>query len=306
MPAVLETMRGILLIFIGAASYGVLSPIVKLAYNAGYTVADVTGVQALIGLLFFWVVSWTGDFRARKEFRKEKALRPAKTVQLMLLGLPIGLTSMFYYQAVQFIPASLGILLLFQFTWIGIVAEAIANKQFPSRLKLGALALLLGGTALAAGVRWESFHLMGTIYGLLAALSYSMFIWINGRVATDVKAVPKSKWMMTGATILIFLVYFPDFLFNGKLVDGLLVYGIPLAVFGTIIPPLFFALGVPKIGVGLTSIISAVELPVAVLFSILLLSEPVGWLQWVGVVIILLGTILPNGQQYIHKKRHAC
>ncbi|TDQ33141.1 EamA family transporter [Zeaxanthinibacter enoshimensis] len=285
-------MRGILLIFIAACCYGVLSPIVKLAYGAGYTVSDVTGVQALIGMLFFWIVSLSQS--AARKRSERKPLKVKKAVKLMLLGLPIGLTSMFYYQAVEFIPASLGILLLFQFTWIGILAEAIANREFPSGIKLIALVLLLGGTALVAGVRPESFNFWGTIYGFLAAISYSAFIWINGRVATDVPAVPKSKWMMTGATLLIFAVYTPEFLWDGALTDGLLYYGVPLALFGTIIPPLFFALGVPLIGVGLTSILSAVELPVAVLFSMLLLSEPVSAWQWVGVCIILTGVLLPN------------
>jgi len=42
-------LKGILLVFFGACSFGILSTFVKLAYHDGYTLGDVTGAQA-----FFW------------------------------------------------------------------------------------------------------------------------------------------------------------------------------------------------------------------------------------------------------------
>ncbi|MNR45714.1 EamA-like transporter family protein [compost metagenome] len=75
---------------------------------------------------------------------------------------------------------------------------------------------------------------------------------------------------------------------------SLLKWGIILAVFGTVIPPLCFASGIPKAGLTLSSILSSVELPVAVTMSALVLHEEVSWIRWLGIAIILGAMILPN------------
>ena len=48
----------------------------------------------------------------------------------------MSMTGIFYAISVEELPASIAVVLLFQFTWIGVVIEAIANRTFPSREKL--------------------------------------------------------------------------------------------------------------------------------------------------------------------------
>ena len=94
--------------------------------------------------------------------------------------------------------------------------------------------------------------------------------------------------MVSGACILIFVLLQPFSLFQGETYQPLWKYGLLLAVFGTVLPPLLFAYGMPKIGVALGSILSAVELPVAVCFSYFVLHEHVSNLQFAGVILILI------------------
>jgi drug/metabolite transporter (DMT)-like permease len=75
---------------------------------------------------------------------------------------------------------------------------------------------------------------------------------------------------------------------------SLLKWGIILAVFGTVIPPICFSTGIPKAGLTLSSILSSVELPVAVMMSSLVLHEQVSFTRWLGVIIILSALIVPN------------
>ncbi|MNW65137.1 EamA-like transporter family protein [compost metagenome] len=67
-----------------------------------------------------------------------------------------------------------------------------------------------------------------------------------------------------------------------------------LGLFGAFIPPVLFAIGVPHIGGGMAGILGAAELPVAVLLSSFVLHEQVSGLQWTGVVLVLLGVMLPE------------
>jgi drug/metabolite transporter (DMT)-like permease len=52
-----------------------------------------------------------------------------------------------------------------------------------------------------------------------------------------------------------------------------LKWGVVLALFGTIIPPLLMNAGFPLTGIGLGSIVSALELPVSVTMAFVLLTR---------------------------------
>lgn len=286
-------MKGALLVFLGACSYGILSTIVKLAYSAGFNVGEVTGSQAFLGVVGLWAMV---AFKAIGQANAYKIIPAKKALRILLAGIPSGATSIFYYQCVQYLPASMAILLLFQFTWIGTLIDVLFFKKKPGKVQILSLLMLVGGTIMASGVlsgNTEALDPKGILYGMGAALSFALFMLVNGRVGNDVPSSQKSALMLTGATILIFSVFPPYFLINGSLSSGLLEYGIPLALFGTVIPPLFFAMGVPKVGLSSAAVLGAAELPVAVLCGALILHESVGPLQWLGVAIILTGIALP-------------
>jgi len=294
-------MKYSFLVFLGAASYGILSTIAKLSYAAGFSAADATSGQMVLGLLMLWVIV----FFLEKRKSTVKATK-SEAINLMLMGVPMALTSVFYYQSVQLLPASIAILLLFQFTWIGILFEAISKKEIPSIAKIVSAIFLMGGTVMASGVLStgiEGFSTKGIIYGLLASVSYALFIFFNGKTKIKVSSAKKTAWMLTGATILVVVIYPPVFIYNGAIAQGYLLYGLPLALFGAVIPPFLFAVGIPKIGVGLSSIISATELPVAVLASSIVLGEMVTSSQWTGVLVILSSMIIPNVVDSKIKKR---
>lgn len=71
-------------------------------------------------------------------------------------------------------------------------------------------------------------------------------------------------------------------------------WGIILALFGTIIPPMLMTAGFPLTGIGLGSIVSALELPVSVMMAYVLLDEQVILSQWIGIVLIILAIIIMN------------
>ena len=59
-------------------------------------------------------------------------------------------------------------------------------------------------------------------------------------------------------------------------------------------PIYFFSIAVPHVGSGLASILSAMELPVAVIASVIILSESLTVLQIVGIFVVLAGMVLPS------------
>ena len=288
-------LKGILLVFFGACSFGILSTFVKLAYHEGYTLGDVTGAQAFFGAVILWVLFFFQSRTAAYKAKEIKIVTP--WWKMVLAGTCTGFVSIFYYQCVKLVPNSVAIILLMQFIWISILLEFLIFRKKPSGIQLAAILLVLGGTVLASGMvetNISVINLTGIGFGLLAALCYAGFLMLSGRIGNEYPPLKKSALMITGACILIFIIFPPAFLINGALEGSLLKWGLIIAVFGTVIPPLFYAEGVPRIGTAVSSILSAAELPVAVMMAGFVLQEQVSYLRWVGVAVILSAMVLPN------------
>ncbi|WP_242927300.1 EamA family transporter [Pontibacter vulgaris] len=285
--------RGITLVFLGACSFGILSTFVKLAYKEGFTLGDVTGTQVLFGLIFLWVIVLLRQLLGSKS----NGASFGEKLKLAAMGTSTGLVSIFYYKCVQTVPASIAILLLMQFTWMSLVVEAIMKRKLPKLSQVATVLLVLFGTALAGRLFSGSltdFDWHGIGFGLLAAFCYTLFLTVNGSAGNNMHPTTKSALILTGACVLVLSVFPPEFLVNGALAKGLWKWGIILSLFGTVIPPLFFAYGIPRIGLGLSAILSSAELPVAVLMSSIVLQEEVWPVQWLGVAIILAAITLSN------------
>ena len=290
----MKRLQGAIAVFVGAASFGVLSTFVKKAYAAGFSLGEVTGVQALLGMLVLWII-----FGMMKVGKADFSKYPRHTAawKIMLAGVSTGVVSVIYYKCVQLVPASIAIVLLMQFIWIGALINFLFFKQKPNKKQTIGIILILIATLFATGALESSIQdisPLGVLYGLLAALAYSIFIMVNGKVGNDYPPVQKSALMVTGACIMIFAVLQPFSLLQTTVDYQIYKYGILLAVFGTVLPPFLFAFGMPKIDLALGSILSAVELPVAVMMSYFVLHENVSLLQWFGVAFILAVVVWIN------------
>lgn len=304
----MKDMKYLLSVLIGAMSYGILSTIVVLAYGEGYQLGEVVGTQLLTGCILAWLLALYTKVRETRKQRsrgitKAEAQRASLRITwkqrllLMMAGAPTVVTGLLYYQSLRYIPASLAIILLFQFTWISVLIQAVSKRQRPDKVTVLTLVLLFGGTLLAAGVLGQGaaeFNMLGITLGLLSAVSYSMFIIFSGKAVPSVHPAYRSAWMVTGGFLLLCILFPPYFLWSGLLWGQLLLFGFLLGLFGAFIPPVLFAIGVPHIGGGMAGILGAAELPVAVLLSSFVLNEHVSGLQWSGVVLVLLGVVLPE------------
>lgn len=287
-------LKYILLVFAGACSWGLLSTFVKVAYGEGYATGDISGSQALLGMLVLWAVYLLQQ-------KRTAALPAAGTAtagwKVMLAGTSLGLCQYFYYLSVKWIPASVAIIFLMQFIWMGMLLEAVFFRKRPSRMQLLSVLLILAGTVMASGFSAEkggALSLKGVLLALASAAVYAVYVTASGRIGNDLPALKKSALTLTGSTLAIFLIAMPGFLFNGALMHGLAKWSLFLAFFGTIVPPVLFSIGIPRIGVALSAILMTAELPVAVITSSIVLREPVSVLQWTGVLTMLVAMALPN------------
>lgn len=290
----------IFMVFAGACSYGMLSTFVKLAYREGYTAAGISLLQAAIGMVVLWIVVLISGKGKKINVGLTPILQRYRWLPVLLTGAAIGLTTFLYYLSVQYIDASLAVVLLMQFAWMGVLMNWLLYKQKPSRLQFLIIAMILGGTIMASGIFNTNdvvISIRGIVYALASAGLYAIYIVANGSVGQTMNTMEKSAIIMTGSAAGIFIVNVHDLILNTPFDLHILKWAAFLSLFGTIIPPVLFAKGIPKIGAGLSSLIMTVELPVAIVFAHFVLTEKTDLLQWIGIAIMVLALILLNLQK---------
>ncbi len=289
-----KVLKGSLLVGLGAASYGLLATFVKIAYQENYTLAEVTFAQFAIGITVVGILALLSLVTKNKGSVQVKR-KAASIPKLILTGISLGTTSTFYYLAIQHIPVSIGIVLLMQTVWMGVVLEMIILRKIPSAKTTMAVILILFGTVLATNMLVESSSInwIGIGWGLLAALSYTFFVFTTNRIATEMKPIQKTFWMLVGGFAFVIIFSFSSLMVKFDLTI-FMKWGLVLALFGTILPPILFSFGMPLTGLGLGTILSSIEIPVSVLMAFFLLHEVVTGLQWFGIFIIILTVVLLN------------
>ena len=285
-------LKGSLLVALGASSYGMLATFVKMAYSEGFTTAEVTLSQFCLGFLGLLILT---IFRRKQPLPISKTGSGKSILKLMTAGISMGLTSIFYYMSVQYLPVSVGIVLLMQTVWMGVILEMILHKKAPGLRKIVAVFIILAGTVLATNLLKESITIswIGIGWGLLAAVSYTASVYASNSIELHLPPLKRSLFLILGGLITIACIFHASI--NGSFsFDIFLRWGLILSLFGTILPPLLFTRGMPLTGMGLGAIVAAVEIPVSVMMAHFVLGEVVNLPQWIGIILILFAVVLMN------------
>lgn len=295
----MKNIRYVLMVLFGGIMYGTMSSFVKMSYAEGYTAAQLSFWQALLAFVFLAVFSFVSH-------RKGQPLSKTNVMPLLLTGSAIGLTNFLYYLSVAYIPASLAIILLMQFTWLDLLIERMFFNRKASNAELLAIAVIMVGTVMASGILsagLENLPIVGIALALGASVTYAVYIVANGRCGRNVRWQSKSMAIMGGSALTILAVNGGSQLNPDYINADFLMWGLFLAVIGTTIPTALFAAGIPKVGAGLSAILMTVELPVAVICAHLVLGEKLSAVQICGVVVMLSAISSMNYYKFQNNKK---
>jgi drug/metabolite transporter (DMT)-like permease len=276
--------KAILIFSIGASSFGVTPIFSKLGFAAGFSLGEIIWKQMLIASVILWSITL---------FKKTnwKGITKKSILALMLSGTLAGLTNVLYYASMLYLPASIAVILVFQFVWIGVLYEVIFSRKLPSKTTLLSVILTLIGVFLASNAVEGGFSnvpIIAIILGIGSAFCFAGFIYSSGRVAKDVDPFLRSSFMVSGSLVLMTVLFPPTSISIETLTSSVWFYSLGVAIFGSILPPLLFAISAPHLPNSLCSILGAIELPMTIIMAKLVLSESVSLLQWVGIIIIMI------------------
>lgn len=290
-------LKGLVYIAIGASSYGVLATFVKLANQADVHTASLTFSQYITGLVILTILNQI--FKNKSELEdvpKQEIFKARKN--LILYGTSLGVTSSLYYLSIRYVPVSVAVVLLMQSVWLGLVFEAFMNRNAVTKRKIIGAVFVIIGTLLAVNLIEEGGNLdwRGLVLGFLAAISFTVTMATTQKVGLVLGNLERSLYLVLGGLLAI-LIFWNIQIFQHFAWQDLVTWGLFLGVFGTILPPILFNQGFPKVGVGMGSIVASIELPISVFSAYILLKEPVLSIQWIGIAIILASIVWINLKQ---------
>lgn len=273
-----------LLVFLAGSSYGFIVPCVKIASAHGVDVTDFLPAQYLLAFLLMAAVTLA---------RRISFAKPAEMLKLAGIGVATSCTSLCYYSAVSLLPSAVALTLLFQFVWIGVAINSIAERKLPDWGTVIAMAVVLAGTVFAAGLFDASFSDLdpkGIAFGLGSAVFYALFLFLSGKVGTEY-ALPMRTMMLSFGGFLVTSAMNPGF-FTGALWDAAIwPYAVLLAFLGIIVPTSLIAFASPKIPAGMVTIMASSELPVGVLAAWAIVADVPSPTTLFGVFLVLAGII---------------
>ncbi|WP_435978959.1 EamA family transporter [Psychrobacter sp. DM4] len=201
--------------------------------------------------------------------------------------------SLCYFFAVIYVGAGPAVALLYTAPVFSLLFSALLLNESITR-KSGLLALVavfgVGLTMLGdeAQINW------GIVLGLLAGICYSLYGVLGKRAMHDAHPAPLVFFtsIVISASVLLLL---PDTyrtyykLFSLPLQTW--TFAIGLSLIGTVVPFALYMKALEKLPATRASVFTIFEPLTAIALAILLFNQSLGWIQYVGVLLILLAAL---------------
>ncbi len=196
--------------------------------------------------------------------------------------------------SLRFIPAATLAFLFYTYpAWVALAQAVRGAERLDGRRAL-ALALSFGGIGVmvgmpgAAGIDWR-----GVALALSAAMVYGIYIPVMRTLQKDHPVAPPSAYSKIGAALAFLVLSAVDQSFTYRLTPEAWMTIGALAVFSTVLPSVFFLMGLIRLGPVRTAIVSTVEPFLTGLLAIVVLGQPLtlptvlGGALIIGAVVVL-------------------
>jgi drug/metabolite transporter (DMT)-like permease len=274
-------LAGVLLVALSATSFGALAIFAKVAYADG---ADTSAV------LFLRFVISAAAMAASVVVTGKRWPRGRNLALVVAMG-GIGYVgqSACYFLALHHASAGLVALLLYVYPALVAVLAALFLRERMTWPRALAVATALVGTVLTIGGSIQGSFL-GVALGIGAAVIYSVYITVGGRVMREEASLPVAAVVMISAAAVwggVVAVHRPTF--PSSAIGWAAIAGMSLV--STVIAIVAFFAGMRRLGAGTTAALSTLEPVVTTALAALFLGEAISTAQVVGGTVILASVV---------------
>lgn len=189
----------VVLAILAGASFGVGGAISQIVAAAGFSVMQVCFGQYVFALAILGIL-------VALKFRPTTS--PKEAAQLVVLGAVSSISTFTYYLAIDMLSVNAAVAIQFQYVWIAVAFQAIFERKFPGKWTILSAALIVVGTFFGSGMADEmlagglTMSPLGLLCAIVCAVFYALFIYMNGRIATDHHPVPRTFFEVIGGALL--------------------------------------------------------------------------------------------------------
>lgn len=283
---------------LAAISFGVQGVLGKYASAGGASVPTLLTLRFGVATLIVWALLLAPRLRGGPGLLRQPRRR---LLGFGVLGLLFVTNSLFYFQALAFLPVGTATLLVYLFPALVVLWSALFFGERLTRAKLGALALALLGCALtidpaAALAAGAAFSWVGVALALGSALSNSWYATLAAPLGRGVPGVIVTAYSLPVTAACFGGAALATRSFSGDMSPGgwsaCLAIG---ALTGGAIA--LFLFGIARIGASRAAVVATSEPATAVLLGALLFAEPLTPPKLLGGACILAGVLLVSRQQ---------
>jgi len=279
-----------LFVGLGAVSFGIPASLFKIAAREGVVNGPLLFWSFLSAVIILGVIHF-----ARRQWLRYQHTNWKQIGLVIAAGTASGFTNTFYIQSLKLIPVAAAAVMLMQAVWLSVLLGAVIHRQWPSRVQVLSIVLVLIGTVLAAGLfpLTQALSPLGLFFSFLAACAYACTMQFTASLGNNLDALSKTWLLCIGAFILISIVWGPQIV-TAKVTGNTILWGVLIALFSMVFPLVAYSIFMPYLELGIGPILSSLELPSSITVAFILLGETVDWPQIVGVLVIIGAVILPN------------
>jgi drug/metabolite transporter (DMT)-like permease len=277
---------GIALCALSACGFGAMAVFAKEAYGEGVGVLTLLPVRFGLAAALFWVIVLARGARL-----------PSR--RALLTGLALGAGGYaaqagLYFGALTRIDASLTALLLYIYPVLVFAGALALRREHVSVVRIGALVLACGGTALvlATGGALGAVDGLGLAMALAAAVFYAAYILIADRLVAEVDPFVLAALLCTGAAGSLLATGVGAGSFDLGFAAGGWGWIALLAFGSTVLGITCLLAGLRLVGPATASIVSTIEPAVTVGLAVAVYAEPLGPGRLLGGALVLAAVVL--------------
>lgn len=285
-PAPSRALTGTAWTLLAAAGFSAVSILTSLATRGGASLSTVLAWRYLLASLVLgtWVM-------LRPSSRR---MSPTDTWRWLVIGgggqallVWLALSSLSYISA-----ATLGFLFYTYPSWVALIQAARGAERIDRRCAV-ALALSFGGIFLMVGApdgsatAWKGYAL-----ALGAAVVYGVYIPTMALLQGDLPVAPTSTCAKIGSAACFVVLAAADRTFTWQMGAEGWAAVVALTLLSTVLPSVFFLMGLMQLGPVRTAIVSTVEPFMTALLGLLVLAQPLTAATTLGGALIIAAVVL--------------
>lgn len=282
---------GTIFTLLAATGFAAVSILTSLATATGLSLAALLAWRYVLAAVVLTV--YVGS-------RNYKRIPPREMMLFITIG-GFGQALLVYLalSSLAYIPVATLAFLFYSYpAWVALV-QLVRGAEKLDRRRSAALVLSFAGIVAMVGLPGaEGIDWRGVALAISAAMVYGAYIPAMRVLQRDHPVAPTSAYAKVGAALAFLMLSVSDRSFTWQLTPDVWMIIMALVIFSTVLPSVFFLMGLIRLGPVRTAIVSTVEPFLTALLGVVVLGQALTLPTLVGGALIISAVVLLQFKRY--------